>query len=235
MESSSNLRVEALIQLMQTVDAFFPVGAFTLSNGIETYVLEGKIKTAEDLKEYLLGFLNIFPYQDLGLAHLAFSHGMEMNYLCKLDQMAAAMKVPSEIRNGSSKMGLRFLKARTAMGDCEGNLQWYMKLVKGKTLDGFHPIAVGIYGASVFEEQNEEQFLSMYGYSVLSAIVNNTVKLVPLSQMEGQRVLFEIVPVLAEAVKRTLNITADELGLCGTAMEISCMRHERLYSRQFMS
>lgn len=235
MESNSNLRMEALIQLMQSVDAFFPVGAFTLSNGIESYVLEEKIRTAEDLKEYLLDFLKVFPYQDLGLAHLAFSHGMEINYLCKLDQLAGAMKASSEVRNGSIKMGLRFLKARTAMNDCEGNLQWYMKLVKGKTLEGFHPIAIGIYGAFVFEEKNEEQFLSMYGYSVLSAIVNNTVKLVPLSQMAGQQVLFEVLPMLAATVKRSMTITADELGLCGPAMEIACMRHERLYSRQFMS
>ena len=31
----------------------------------------------------------------------------------------------------------------------------------------------------------------MYGYSVISAIVNNAVKLVPLSQLGGQRILFE--------------------------------------------
>ena len=31
----------------------------------------------------------------------------------------------------------------------------------------------------------------MYGYSVISAIVNNAVKLVPLSQLGGQRILFK--------------------------------------------
>lgn len=235
MEQNTNLNVASLIQFMQSVDAFFPVGAFTLSNGLETYVLEERIQTPKDLKEYLKGFLQIFPFQDLGLAHLAYTNYMNLEGLIRLDSLAGAMKSPKEVRTGNSKMGLRFLKARTAMNDCEGTLQWYLKLVKGHTLEGYHPIALGIYGASVLGEKEEAQFLSMYGYSVISAIVNNAVKLVPLSQMDGQRILFEVLPLLAEAVQRAMQVTVDEMGVSGAAMEISCMRHEQLYARQFMS
>ena len=55
------------LKLLQSVDAFFPIGAFTLSNGLEDYVLRERIETAEELSEYLKGFLQIFPYNDLGL------------------------------------------------------------------------------------------------------------------------------------------------------------------------
>ena len=226
---------DCFLKFMQSVDAFFPVGAFTLSNGLESYVLEERLQTPEDLKEYLHGFLMVFPYQDLGIAHFAFTHGMDIKYLCKLDQLTGAMKGAKEVRLGSCKMGIRFLKARTAMHDCEETLQWYRKLVKGHTLEGYYPIALGIYAASVFETEEESQFLSMYGYSVISAIVNNAVKLVPLSQMDGQRILSECLPSLSEAVEQVQRINEEELGICGGAMEISCMRHEQLYSRQYMS
>ena len=33
------------MKIMQSVDAFFPIGAFTLSNGLESYVLEDWIRT----------------------------------------------------------------------------------------------------------------------------------------------------------------------------------------------
>ncbi len=77
--------------------------------------------------------------------------------------------------------------------------------------------------------------LSMYGYSVISAIVNNGVKLVPLSQMEGQKVLFQMLEGLEKAVERAGNVAMEELGVSGSAFEIHCMNHEYLYSRQYMS
>ena len=75
----------------------------------------------------------------------------------------------------------------------------------------------------------------MYGYSVLSSIINNAVKLVPLSQMEGQRILFEQLDVLEEAVLRAKQIRVEDLGVSGCAYDIHCMNHEYLYSRQYMS
>ena len=75
----------------------------------------------------------------------------------------------------------------------------------------------------------------MYGYNVISAIVNNAVKLVPLSQMAGQRILNEYFEKLESAVQIALQVTSDQLGISGCAYEIHCMNHEYLYSRQYMS
>ena len=47
--------------MMQSLDAFFPVGAFTLSNGLEDYVLRDRIQNGKDLENYIQGFLQIFP------------------------------------------------------------------------------------------------------------------------------------------------------------------------------
>ena len=99
------------MKIMQSVDAFFPIGAFTLSNGLESYVLEDWIRTPEDLKQYLDGFLHTFCYQDLGLMHLAYEHADDKEFIAKLDELAGAMKIPMEVRMGSSRMGKRFVKA----------------------------------------------------------------------------------------------------------------------------
>lgn len=222
-----------LLRMMQSVDAFFPIGAFTLSNGLEDYVVREQITSTQELREYLEGFLQIFPYNDLGIAALAYQYVGEPEQLLQLDAFANAMKSSREVRTGSIKMCSRYLKAREAMEDCNGTLKWYMEKIKDRKAVGFHSIAVGIYGAELGIEQ--ENLLSMYGYSVISAIVNNGVKLVPLSQMEGQRVLFQSMEKLEKAVQQARKIKPEELGVSGCASEIHCMNHEHLYSRQYMS
>lgn len=221
------------LKLLQSVDAFFPIGAFTLSNGLEDYVLRERIGTTEELSQYLKGFLQIFPYNDLGLLSLAYRHAKDRAFLLRLDQLAGAMKSAKEVRIGSCRMCSRYVKAREAMGDCTGGLLWYKEQIKQKEALGFMPIALGIYGAELAFPA--EELLTMYGYSMLSAIVNNAVKLVPLSQLEGQRVLFEHLEMLDTAAKRAEETELSDIGISGTAYEIHCMNHEHLYSRQYMS
>ena len=43
------------LNMLQSMDAFFPVGAFTLSNGLEDYVVSGRMKDSVDLRQYLEG------------------------------------------------------------------------------------------------------------------------------------------------------------------------------------
>lgn len=221
------------LKILQSVDAFFPIGAFTLSNGLEDYVITGRIKTHEELETYLKGFIQMFPYQDLGLLHLSYCHAEKKDALIRLDQLANAMKSAMEVRGGSSKMCVRYLKARESMGDCGGMLKWYFDQIRRNHLTGFHPIALGIYGASLDIE--EDLLLCMYSYSVLSAIVNNAVKLVPLSQMEGQRILLKTLGHLETVVEKVRQIQETDLGVSGGAFEIHCMNHEQLYSRLYMS
>lgn len=221
------------LKIFQSVDAFFPVGAFTLSNGLEDYVLSDRIRSEADLAAYLKGFLQVFPYQDLGLLSLAYKNAGDKNTILELDQIAGAMKNAKEIRAGSMKMGSRYIKAREAIGDMDEPLRWYYEKIREKQALGFHPIAVGIYGAGLLMDR--ETLLLMYGYSVISAIVNNAVKLVPLSQMGGQKILYGQLLQLTEAVKKAEEMEINWLGVSGAACEIHCMNHEHLYSRQYMS
>lgn len=221
------------LALLQSVDAFFPIGAFTLSNGLEDYVVRERIGSAKELASYLRGFLQIFPYGDLGVLSLAYQSAGNPQELLRLDGLAHAMKGAKEVRIGSSRMCSRYLKAREAMKDMPEGLRWYQEQIREKRAAGVHPVALGIYGAE--HKVEEERLLMMYGYSILSAIVNNAVKLVPLGQLDGQRVLYEAFPLLAQAVKKSMEISQDDLGVSGTSYEIHCMNHEILYSRQYMS
>ena len=41
------------LRLMQALDPLFPIGAFTLSNGLETYVQRDIVRDKKSLSEYL--------------------------------------------------------------------------------------------------------------------------------------------------------------------------------------
>jgi len=59
------------LYMLQICDSLFPIGAFTLSNGLETYVQRGVVHSPETLAAYLADYLALAPYQELGVAALA--------------------------------------------------------------------------------------------------------------------------------------------------------------------
>ena len=73
--------------------------------------------------------------------------------------------------------------------------------------------------------------LAVYGYSICSAIVTNCVKLVPLSQLAGQKILGESFELISSASEKALF----DIGISGAGFDLRAMQHERLYSRQYMS
>jgi len=66
-------------------------------------------------------------------------------------------------------------------------------------------------------------------------MVNNGVRLIPLGQQEGQRILRELTPSLNRAASEIQLKEIDDLGSTAPALEIRAMQHERLYTRLFMS
>ena len=233
MSKDDYLYKKGFLQLLQSVDAFFPIGAFTLSNGLEDFVLKEDIRSEKDLEEYIQGLLFLLPYGDLGLAFLAYEFSGNKEEILELDHLAAAMKSAREIRDGSSKMCSRYLKVRKNIGDMGESLLFYQKYIDEKKALGCFSIAIGLYGAQL--QFPVEELLTMYCYSLVSQAVNNAVKLVPLSQMEGQKILSAVFVQIGESVQKAMTINRESLGVSGCAFELHCMNHEYLYSRQYMS
>ena len=62
-----------LMHILQICDSLFPVGAFTLSNGLETYVQHDIITSPKGLEEYLHSYISVLPYNVLGAAAAAYN------------------------------------------------------------------------------------------------------------------------------------------------------------------
>lgn len=217
-----------LLRLMQALDPLFPIGAFTLSNGMETYVQKNIVRDKNSLLEYLGAYLHTLPTGDAGFAARA-ALGDDPAYL---DGLFAAARSPYELRNGSRNLCRRFIKTEAKMGSCP-LLEKYGQDIAAGILNGCHAVALGLFirdiGADVYNS------VSMYCYSLLSAAVNHAAKLVPLSQLDGQAALAEMIGHIPEAAQLALDVHTDDLGIGGAGFDLRSMEHERLYSRIYIS
>jgi urease accessory protein len=59
------------------------------------------------------------------------------------------------------------------------------------------------------------------------------VRLVPLGQTDGQRVLAALEVPIARAAERALNVAPDDIGMAALRSDIASMRHETQYTRLF--
>ena len=207
-----------LMHILQICDSLFPVGAFTLSNGLETYVQHDIITSPKGLEEYLHSYISVLPYNELGAAAAAYN--ADEKELCRLDEIYSAVKTPFEIRSGSEKVTRRFFKI------CNNGRESFTGLYKSLTEQG---ICKGDNGIELSEG------LAVYGYSICSAIVTNCVKLVPLSQLAGQKILGESFELISSASEKALFTDINDIGISGAGFDLRAMQHERLYSRQYMS
>jgi urease accessory protein len=61
------------------------------------------------------------------------------------------------------------------------------------------------------------------------------VRLIPLGQTDGQRVLAALEPIVAETARRALNIKLDDIGSSAFRADLASARHETQYTRLFRS
>lgn len=220
------------LYMLQICDSLFPIGAFTLSNGLETFVQRGLIDAAEPLGQYLTDYLAVAPYQELGAMALAMQNAEDEAAWVGLDRLYTALRAPMEVRQGSAKLCMRLLKAAAQIAPLP-ILETYRTHIRQGDCTGQHPIAVGLFAAG--HGVNAQEALTIYGYSLLSAMTAHAAKCVPLRQLEAQRVLREHLPALLQAVQSAMAITQEDLGASGAAFDILSMQHETLYSRLYMS
>ena len=150
------------LYMLQICDSLFPIGAFTLSNGLETYVQHGAVHSPETLAAYLADYLALAPYQELGVAALAMQYAPEPEAWQRLDRLYTACRAPMEVRQGSTKLCMRLIKAAEQIAPVESLLK-YRSCIADSICTGQHPIAVGLFAAA--HEMKMQEALSLHRWS----------------------------------------------------------------------
>ncbi len=221
--------------LLQINDSIFPIGGYTQSYGLETYIQKGLVKDADTAFLYVTGVLHgSFLYTELLSARYAYDYALSGEYekLAHLDQLLRASKVPKEIRNASEKLGQRFIKTIQGM-QLPDNERFTRYCDGGASQPPNHCVAYGVLCASAGIPK--EDALQSFMYSNTSSIITNCVKLVPLSQTVGQNLLAQCHDVFETVLQKVTLLKEDQIGLSMPGFDVRCMQHETLYSRLYMS
>lgn len=224
-----------LLSLLQLTDPTLPIGGFSHSSGLETYVQEGIVHNAATAKEFIIGMLeqNLL-HTDAAFVSLSFDAALQndLEKIVLLDDECNAVKLPREMREASKKLGMRLTKTFQPL--CKNSFaDTYSAAIKSGGVTGHYSIAFGIYSWALNISKTDA--LSGFFYNAAVGMVTNSVKLIPLGQHDGQQLLFSLQSLIKALVQKSITPDIDKIGVCCTGFDIRCMQHEQLYSRLYMS
>lgn len=222
--------------LLQVNDALFPIGGYSHSYGLETYIQKGIVHDEDSAEEFIHRRLEYnFLYNEFLAVRLGWEYAVsgDLTAISRLEEIMEAGKIPRETREASRKLGSRFIKTLSALEIPRENrvFEEYREARKGKSVH--HAVAYGVFcgAAGITREEALEHFL----YAQTSAMVTNCVKTIPLSQSSGQKLLSGCYPLLQKLTREVKELGEKWLGLSGPGFDLRCMQHEGLYSRIYMS
>ena len=222
-------------RLLQISDSAFPRGAFAHSYGLETYVAEGAIASAGELEEFTASVLRhgVATLDGVYLreAFLAKGEG-DLPKVLALDTAYDAARPVKPLRDASRSVGRQFL--RTARGFINDPfLDELEDAARSDRTSGHYPITLGCVAESL--GLTCEEALESLCYGAVSGLVSAAVRLVPLGQTEGQRIISNLEGAVREAVETATALSLEDAHSWGPGHEIRAMTHRRLHTRLFVS
>jgi urease accessory protein len=230
--SAEQVSASALYRLMAWLSPAYPIGAFSYSSGIEWAVEAGDVADALMLRRWLAvmigeggGYCDAVFFAH---AHRAAAAGDDAA-LREVAELAAAF-VPSKERFlETTAQGRAFLEATRAAWPCVA-LERLPDVWDGALA---YPVAVAVaaagHGIAV------EPALAAFLQAVAANLVSAGIRLIPLGQTDGQRLLAALEPLVAATAARALDCPLDEVGSAAFRADLAGMRHETQYTRLFRS
>ena len=228
---------EKQFYLLQVNDALFPIGGYSHSQGLETYIQRGIVHDVDTAREYITHKIKWnLAYTELLAARLAYeaAEKKDLKELLYLEELLEASRIPMEQREAARKMGSRFAKTIEKLGlsiSENGIFREYLDARKGKAVN--HCCIYGVFCAEM--QIPLEKALTHYLYAQTSAIVTNCVKTIPLSQTSGQQLLSGCYGEFDEILKDVMTRSEEDMCLSAPGFDIRGIQHEKLYSRLYMS
>jgi urease accessory protein len=222
----------ALYRLMTLMSPAYPVGAFAYSSGLEWAVEAGDVRNAATLTAWLSAMIGA---GSIGCDAAIFCH-THRAAVCGNDEALAGAAELAAALAGSRE---RFLET-TAQGQAFLQITqaaWPSTALErlAAVHDGPPAYPVAVATACAGHSIGLVPALQAFLHSVVSNLVSAGIRLVPLGQTDGQRVLAALEAPLAEAAGRAMMTALDDIGSAALRADIASMRHETQYTRLFRS
>ncbi|MFN3211078.1 MAG: urease accessory protein UreF [Roseovarius sp.] len=206
-----------LLTLAQWLSPAFPIGAFAWSHGIEQAINDRQITDAAGLEGWLRCCLDEGAGRsDAIWLRLASGPGDVLD----LDAEARAFAPSAERLAETVRQGAAFVRTVNAV--------WQLDLP-----DLILPVATG--RAARLVALDIDTCVLLYLQSFTSNLISAALRLMPMGQTEGQRVLATLQADILRITDETRGATCDDIFSNAFLSDIASMRHETLEPRLFQS
>lgn len=218
----------SLTRLFQLISPSLPIGGYTYSQGIEWAVEAGWIENEQDLMNWLKGLM------DTNMANLELPVLLRMMDAWSIQDEEGvdywnayllASRETRELREEETNRARAFYQVLQSLMPQSRDFQKTL-LQSQHACFSFACVQWGI-------SQQEAAYGLLWSW--MENLVLSAVKIIPLGQSAGQKVIFELSEKLPQIVQHAQALSEEEIGASSMALAIASAQHENQYTRLFRS
>jgi urease accessory protein len=217
---------------VQLCDSALPIGAYSQSWGLETYIARGQVRRPAEVEAWVRAWLRhaAAPGEGLLTAHAARRAGREdWPGLVELNDLLTAGRAAESIRRASLQQG-EALVGLASGWPWTGYAAACLRAAGGPW---HHAVAFGAFariaGASPADA------VALYLQNAAAGLVGAAVRGVPIGHTHGQQILARLHPLIGDLAEAVARAPLEQFGGLSPRYEVSCHAQNRLYTRLFQS
>jgi urease accessory protein len=222
------------VRLLQFGDSMLPVGSFSFSNGLEAAIAQRVVHDVASLRDFVETALHQSARADgiaLIEAHRA-AGAVDVERAITADRAVFERKLNEEMRTMTLRMGRKL--AEMAMHVAPSPLvgEWLGRIERRQT-PGTFPIGLALVFAA--RGLAESDAFAAHQYGVATMMVSAALRLMKLSYLDAQKLLFEVNADAEAMYRRAAAATLDDMAAFAPVADILAAIHVRSHVRMFMN
>ncbi len=223
------LELAPLVALMRMVSPALPIGAFAYSRGLEQAVERGIVSDEASARDWIIGLLeHSFGRLDAPVLVrvLAALEAGDMERAVRWVSFLRASRESRELLLEDEQMGRALLRL---CKDLE------VPLVPELIARDAAAVVAGFAALGLHHGIEKSALVAGLFYATTESQVSAAVRLVPLGQTAGQRILNAALAVMPQLALRALEVEDEDVGGYAPMLALCSAWHETQYSRLFRS
>lgn len=226
------MTADALLTLSAWFSPAYPVGAYSYSHGLETAIADGAVAGPETLSAWIADSMTWGGGRNDAIL---LARAYEAPEDAAIAELAEALCPSAERRTETLAQGAAFAETTAAAWgwDQDQGQDQDQGAAPSPPAPAAYPVAAG--RAAAAHGLPLEDAAAAYLLAFAANLVSAGVRLIPIGQTDGQRVLAGLAPLCRRIAQEAIVAPLDALGSAALGAEIASMRHETQPIRLFRS
>lgn len=222
----------ALVRLLQLASPTLPIGAYSYSQGLERVIEDGAVFDPASAQAWIGDLLELVVARaeaPVAWRLLNAAEDGDWPTLSSWNAWFRASRETAELRAETEQMGGSLAKLASGLEVLDASTLDTLETLAPITLPAAFALAARGFGIPA------QAALTAYVWSWLENQVLAAVKLVPLGQVAGQRLLMALGVMIPAVVATAMATPDDDLSTFAPGFALASARHETQYTRLFRS